>query len=78
MVTTILSSRHVAVSKTGQFIVDMCSSRFNLHDIEDGQYVQTFPTGTLIRRHSKQVAFGKKGHDIIGAVTMVLYMYLTR
>ena len=64
--TTILSSRHAAVSKTGQFIVDTCSGRFNLHDIEDGAYVQTFPTGTPIRRHPKQAAFGEKGHIIVG------------
>ena len=64
--TTILGSGHAAVSKTGQFIVDTCSSGFNLHDIEDGTYIQTFPTGTPIRRHPKQVAFGKKGHVIVG------------
>ena len=56
----------MAVSKTGQFIVDTCSSGFNLHDIEDGTYVQTFLTGTLIRRHPKQAAFGEKGNVIMG------------
>ena len=44
----------------------MCSGRFNLHDIEDGTYVWTFLTGTPIRRHPKQAAFGEKGHIIVG------------
>ena len=56
----------MAVSRTGQFIADMCSSGFNLHDIEDGTYIQNFLTGTLIRRHPKQAAFGEKGHAIVG------------
>ena len=44
----------------------MCRGGFNLHDIEDSTYIWTFPTGTLIRRHPKQVAFGEKGNVIMG------------
>jgi hypothetical protein len=61
-----LSSGHAAVSRTGQFVVDTGSGRFNLHDMEDGSYVRHFPTGTPIRRHPKQVAFGEKGHVVVG------------
>jgi DNA-binding beta-propeller fold protein YncE len=61
-----VSSGHAALSKTGQFVVDTCSGGFNLHEIEDGTYVRSFPTATPIRRHPKQVAFGERGHVVVG------------
>ena len=66
VLTTALNSGHAAVSRTGQFVVDTCSGGFNLHEIEDGSYVRNFPTGAPIRRHPKQVAFGEKGHVVVG------------
>ena len=54
------------MDRNGQFIVNTCAGGFNLHEIDDCEYVRNFPTGTPIRRHPKQMTFGKKGQVVVG------------
>jgi hypothetical protein len=74
--TNVPSRGHAAVNRNGQFVVDTCTGRFNLHETEDGTYVRNFSTSMPIRRHPKQVEFGEKGQVIVaGSDHGVVYVF---
>lgn len=47
-------------------MVDNGIDRFNLHQLDSGVRLRTFPTGTPEKKLPKQVAFGENGKVIVG------------
>ena len=49
-----------------QFVVDNARNGFDLHQLDNGAYVRTFPTGNPNRLLPKQVAFAEDSRVIVG------------
>lgn len=61
------SSGYAAMSvKCNQFVVDNGIDGFDLHQLDSGIRLRTFPTGAPEKKLPKQVEFGENGRLIVG------------
>jgi hypothetical protein len=61
------NSGNVAIStRRNQFVVDNARNGFDLHQLDNGAHIRTFPTGTPNKLLPKQVAFGEDAKVVVG------------
>jgi hypothetical protein len=58
---------NAAVSvQRNQFVVDNVRDGFNMHQLDNGAYIRTLPTGNPKKLFPQQVAFGEDSKVIVG------------
>ena len=60
------TSGHAAVSHQKWLMVIDNGKGFSTHHLRTGTYICSFPTGKLMKRYPKQVAFGQHNSIIVG------------